>query len=140
MLSVPLSRTGKRVAPIFLAALVVALGACSSGGLLGSPEKDLERSAVELNDALAAGDAETAWGYYSSRCKQWVGNSLIQYRSLMREAYEGRSPDIESVSVSVNGSAGQVITIDNDPAAPPDSMRPKTWSLIDGKWVYDNCF
>ncbi len=65
--------------------------------------------------------------------------SVETYELMMEVNYEGRNPDVESVTVRVNGSSAQVVTVDNDPAAPADSMNPRTWTFIDDRWQFDNC-
>ena len=133
-------RSGRIIARSSIAALVLALAGCSSGGVFDNPEKELETSVLSLHEAFAAGDAETAWGLYSVRCKSFVNHSLVEFSQLMDKSFVGRSPDIESVTVSVNGTAGQAIVVDNDPNATSDSLRPKTWSRETGEWLFDNCF
>lgn len=104
-----------------------------------SREGDLKAAAVGLNNAISANDAPAAWGYYSQRCQAQLGDSLETFQALMDSHYADRSPKVESVTVRVNGSSAQVVTVDNDPAAPANSMEPKTWTFIDGRWQFDNC-
>ncbi|WP_138997627.1 hypothetical protein [Rhodococcus zopfii] len=104
----------------------------------GSAEDAVREAALALSAALEAGDAESAWAYYSQRCRDMFG-SVETYELMMEVNYEGRNPDVESVTVRVNGSSAQVVTVDNDPAAPADSMNPRTWTFIDDRWQFDNC-
>jgi hypothetical protein len=53
--------------------------------------------------------------------------------------YAGRTPNYTGWTVRVNGSSGQVVTVDADPSAPASAMNPRTWTLIDGRWQFDNC-
>lgn len=68
-----------------------------------------------------------------------MGNDVERYRALMEVNFEGRTPQVESITAKVNGSSGQVVTVDTDPNAPADSMNPRTWTFIDGRWQFDNC-
>lgn len=104
-----------------------------------TPEESLRATSQALNAALADRDAESAWAHYSQRCKITMGEDIETFRVMMETHYDGRSPAIDSVTVRVNGSSGQVVTVDNDPAAPADSMEPRTWTFIDDRWQFDNC-
>jgi hypothetical protein len=52
---------------------------------------------------------------------------------------DGRKPQYSGVTVRVNGSSGQVVSIDDDPNAPASAMNPRAWTFIDGRWQFDNC-
>lgn len=91
-----------------------------------------------MNDVLTAGDAGAVWEMYSQRCKDIFGN-LEVFEMMLEANYKGRNPDIREVTVKVDGSSGQVVTVDEDPAATADSMTPRTWTFIDGRWQYDSC-
>lgn len=104
-----------------------------------TPEDEVRVAAEGLSAALEANDATGAWGYYSQRCKALMGDSVEQYRAMMDIQYSDRNPQVESHTVRVNGSSAQVVTVDSDPAAPADSMNPRTWTFIDDRWQFDNC-
>ncbi|WP_138843886.1 hypothetical protein [Rhodococcus pyridinivorans] len=104
----------------------------------GPSEASLEAAATELNTAMAARDAEAAWTTYSQRCKDIFGSPEV-FEMMLEANYQDRNPDIREVTVKVNGSSGQVVTVDEDPAATADSMKPRTWTFIDGAWQYDSC-
>lgn len=110
-----------------------------SEALAPTPEDEVRVAAEGLSAALEANDATGAWGYYSQRCKALMGDSVEQYRAMMDIQYSDRNPQVESHTVRVNGSSAQVVTVDPDPAAPADSMNPRTWTFIDDRWQFDNC-
>ncbi|MCB8909407.1 hypothetical protein KUG88_04565 [Rhodococcus rhodochrous] len=87
---------------------------------------------------MAARNAEAAWATYSQRCKDIFGSPEV-FEMMLEANYQDRNPDIREVTVKVNGSSGQVVTVDEDPAATADSMKPRTWTFIDGRWQYDSC-
>ncbi|UPK65304.1 hypothetical protein MYP14_08310 [Rhodococcus pyridinivorans] len=87
---------------------------------------------------MAARDAGAAWTTYSQRCKDIFGSPEV-FEMMLEANYKDRNPDIREVTVKVNGSSGQVVTVDEDPAATADSMKPRTWTFIDGRWQYDSC-
>ena len=98
----------------------------------------LEARAHELDVLASRGDAEAAYEFYSQRCKNIIGN-LDSYKAFMTEWLKGRNPQYGGVTVKVNGSSAQVVSVDNDPKAPASSMEPRTWTFIDGVWQFDNC-
>jgi len=98
----------------------------------------LEIRAHQLDVLASQGDANAAYQFYSQRCKNIFGN-LDSYKAFLTEWLKGRNPQYSGVTVKVNGSSGQVVSIDNDPNSPPSSMDPRTWTFIDGEWQFDNC-
>ncbi len=98
----------------------------------------LEIRAHQLDVLASQGDANAAYRFYSRRCKNIIGN-LDSYKAFLTEWLKGRNPQYLDVTVKVNGSSGQVVSIDNDPNYPPSSMDPRTWTFIDGEWQFDNC-
>lgn len=98
----------------------------------------LETRAHQLDLLASQGDAEPAYAYYSQRCKNIIGN-LDAYKMFLTEWRKGRNPQYGGVTVKVNGSSAQVVSVDNDPNAPASSMQPRTWTFIDGQWQFDNC-
>ncbi|GAB2709662.1 hypothetical protein GCM10027089_36430 [Nocardia thraciensis] len=78
------------------------------------------------------------WEVYSARCQAQMDNRDV-LRIMLEKNGEGRNPQITSVTAKVNGSSGQVVTVDADPAAPASSMQPRTWTFIDGAWRFDSC-
>ncbi len=98
----------------------------------------LEERAHQLDLLATKGDAVAAWEFYSQRCKNIIGN-LDSYKIFMDQWREGRNPQYGGVTVKVNGSSAQVVSVDNDPNAPASSMDPRTWTFIDGQWQFDNC-
>jgi len=98
----------------------------------------LEARAHELDLLASRGDAAAAWEFYSQRCKNIIGN-LDSYKIFMDQWRAGRNPQYGGVTVKVNGSSAQVVSVDNDPNAPASSMDPRTWTFIDGQWQFDNC-
>jgi hypothetical protein len=151
---------------IGILAVLVPLGACASGTESGSthgaqpsgsdptsaqaaastqagatsetPEGRLRAAAEELDRTATARDLETAWSFYSQRCKNDIG-SVEAFGHLLDAFYDGRTPNYTDWTVRVNGSSGQVVTVDSDPSAPPSAMNPRTWTFIDGRWQFDNC-
>lgn len=103
-----------------------------------SPEEQLRAAAKELELGIVGGDAATAWKHYSQRCRNIIGG-LDAYESLMEIYYQGREPKPTDWVVKVNGSSGQVVTVDADPGAPASALNPRTWTFIDGRWQFDNC-
>lgn len=98
----------------------------------------LEDRAHQLDLLASKGDAAAAWQFYSQRCKNIIGN-LDSYKAFLTQWREGRNPQYGGVTVKVNGSSAQVVSVDNDPNAPASSMEPRTWTFIDGQWQFDNC-
>lgn len=98
----------------------------------------LEARAQELDQLASEGKATEAYAFYSQRCKNIIGD-LESYTMLLDEWRKGRNFQFGGVTVKVNGSSAQVVTVDNDPNAPASSMDPRTWTFIDGKWQFDNC-
>ena len=98
----------------------------------------LEARAHQLDVLASQGNAEAAYRFYSQRCKNIIGN-LDSYKIFMDQWREGRNPQYGGVTVKVNGSSAQVVSVDNDPNAPASSMDPRTWTFIDGQWQFDNC-
>jgi hypothetical protein len=68
-----------------------------------------------------------------------LAGSVEAYGALLDAFYAGRTPNYTDWTVRVNGSSGQVVTVDSDPSAPASSMTPRTWTFIDGRWQFDNC-
>lgn len=101
-------------------------------------EDALKTRAHDLDVAAAQRQDEKAWGYYSQRCQAQIGD-LHTYSIMLNEFFRGRNPDYTGVTVKVNGSSAQVVSTDNDPAAPASGMYPRTWTFIDGQWMFDNC-
>ncbi|MGF7124536.1 hypothetical protein [Rhodococcus sp. BE178] len=104
----------------------------------GGLEYRLRDAAEALDLAAAAKDADTAWDFYSQRCQAEIGD-VESYRRLLDAFYAGREPRPTSWTVRVIGSSGQVVTVDADPNAPAHAMEPRTWTLIDDRWQFDNC-
>ena len=102
------------------------------------PASELRRAAEQLDRSATARDLETAWSFYSQRCKNEIG-SIEAYGAVLDSFYRGRTPNYTDWTVRVNGSSGQVVTIDSDPSAPASAMNPRTWTFIDGRWQFDNC-
>ena len=98
----------------------------------------LEARAKELDTLAHQGKAAEAYTYYSQRCKNILGD-LDSYKIFLEEWRKGRNPQPGPITVRINGSSAQVVTVDNDPNAPASSMEPRTWTFIDGTWQFDNC-
>lgn len=103
-----------------------------------SPEDQLRAAAEALDRSATARDDETAWSFYSQRCKNEIG-SIEVYGQILDAFYAGRTPNYTDWTVRVNGSSGQVVTVDSDPSAPASAMNPRTWTFIDGRWQFDSC-
>lgn len=99
---------------------------------------ELIDSAEDLDRLAAAGKAEAAWDYYSQRCKNVIGG-IDSYRATLNYIFKDRDPKYAGVTVRINGSSAQVVTVDESPTAPASSMDPRTWTYIDGRWQFDNC-
>lgn len=134
--------------------LVMVIGICA-GPIAGCsadsstpaalPSRTAPNSAEALQDVAhrldvlaSTGQTEAAWDLYSQRCKNQIGD-LGAYRAALAVFFEGRNPQYESATARVNGSSGQVVSVDKDPSAPASSMAPRTWTFIDGRWQFDNC-
>ncbi|WP_200171098.1 hypothetical protein [Tomitella cavernea] len=115
----------------------LATGARQDSGA-STREEELIRSAEDLDHLAADGEAEAAWAYYSQRCKDLIGG-LSSYRALLNHIFKDRTPEYGGVTVRIDGSSAQVVTVDNSPTAPAGSMDPRTWTYIDGRWQFDNC-
>lgn len=98
----------------------------------------LERASELLNDRVVEGDADGAWEYYSKRCQDIIGGVEI-YKMMLNVKYAERKPHIADRTVEVDGSSGQVVSMDTDPSAPAWSVKPRTWTYIDDRWQFDNC-
>lgn len=98
----------------------------------------LEAAAHRLDVLATQGNAAEAYRFYSQRCKNIIGD-LNSYKAFLASWREGRNPQYSGVTVKVNGSSAQVVSIDDDPNAPASTMNPRTWTLIDGRWQFDNC-
>lgn len=101
-------------------------------------KEPLEARAQQLDQLASKGEAAAAWEFYSQRCKNIIG-SLDSYKLFLDQWREGRNFQYGGVTVKVNGSSAQVVTVDNDPNAPASSMEPRTWTFIAGQWQFDNC-
>ncbi|GAB4584459.1 hypothetical protein [Nocardia sp. IFM 10818] len=101
-------------------------------------EEVLKQRADTFNGLTVAKDWDGLWNFYSQRCQAKAGN-VDTLRSMAEIALAGRTPQPNPVTVRISGSAAQVVTVDNDPNAPADSMKPRTWTFIDGAWMFDNC-
>lgn len=98
----------------------------------------LEVRAHQLDVLASQGDAAAAYEFYSQRCKMTLGD-LDSYKAFLNQWLKGRNPQYSGVTVKVNGSSAQVVSIDNDPNTPASSMDPRIWTFIDGTWQFDNC-
>ena len=98
----------------------------------------LESAAHQLDLLASQGNASAAYEFYSQRCKNIIGD-VESYKAFLAAWLEGRKPQYSGVTVRVNGSSGQVVSIDDDPNAPASAMNPRTWTFIDGRWQFDNC-
>ncbi|MGW4336661.1 hypothetical protein ACWEK5_28200 [Rhodococcus koreensis] len=110
----------------------------ASATVAADQETALRYSAEQLDKLAAAGNAEAAYEFYSQRCKGKIG-TIDTYKILLDLHYKDRDPQPTNWTVKVNGSSGQVVTVDADPNAPADAMNPRTWTYIDGRWQFDNC-
>lgn len=134
-------------------ALVTAVGGCSSPEpspvstvvstspvptVAANSKEALESAAHKLDVLASQGKAAEAYEFYSQRCKNIIGD-LDSYKIFLESWLEGRNPQYSGVTVKVNGSSGQVVSVDNDPKAPASTMNPRTWTFIDGRWQFDNC-
>lgn len=99
---------------------------------------ELKKSAEQLDRAASSRNDSAAWGFYSKRCQQRIGD-LTAYSAVLDLHYNGRTPNYTDWRVTVAGSHGEVVTIDSDPSAPANSFTPRTWTFIDGHWQFDNC-
>lgn len=142
-------------ASLGLLIVVCSASGCSSSGSEGGSQSSaaptatstapapnskeaLEARAHQLDVLASQGDAAAAYEFYSQRCKNIIGN-LDAYKAFLTEWLKGRNPQYGGVTVKVNGSSAQVVSVDNDPNAPASSMQPRTWTFIDGQWQFDNC-
>ncbi|TQC41781.1 hypothetical protein EEB14_52695 [Rhodococcus sp. WS4] len=143
----------KTLSVVGAAVAVLSVSACSSSAgdsppvtapvsatpAVAADQKTALRDSAEQLDKLAAsGDAEAAYEFYSQRCKGKIG-TIDTYKILLDLHYKDRDPQPTDWTVKVNGSSGQVVTVDADPNAPADAMNPRTWTYIDGRWQFDNC-
>ena len=126
------SETGQGRAPTGAASSVVGASA------LANSKQTLEERAHELDVLASQGNAAAAYEFYSQRCKNNFGN-LDNYKAFLNLWLKDRNPQYSGVTVKLNGSSAQVVSIDNDPNTPASSMNPRTWTFIDGTWQFDNC-
>ena len=112
--------------------------ATTSSAPAPNSKEALEARARELDLLVTKGDAESAYQFYSQRCKNIIGG-LDAYTMFLEQRRNDRNPQFGGITVKVNGSSAQVVTVDNDPNAPVDSMQPRTWTFIDNTWQFDNC-
>jgi serine/threonine protein kinase, bacterial len=114
-------------------------GVSSASPSVGPNSKEALQSVAHELDVLASqGKAAEAYQFYSQRCKNIIGD-LNSFKAFLAVWLEGRDPRYSGVTVKINGSSAQVVSIDDDPNAPVDSMNPRTWTFIDGRWRFDNC-
>ncbi len=111
-----------------------------SAGMAPPPnsKEALEIRAHELDVLASRGDAQAAYAYYSQRCKNEIGE-LASYEAFLKEWLKGRNPQYSETTARVDGASGRVVSIDNDPNAPASALDPRTWTFIDGRWMFDNC-
>lgn len=114
------------------------IGSANTTDMAPNSKEALEAAAHRLDMLAAQGDAAGAYALYSQRCKLIIGN-LEDFRSILEIFFKDRNPKYVSATANINGSHGQVVSIDEDPSAPADSMNPRTWTFIDGRWQFDNC-
>lgn len=120
-----------------LAALAVA-GCSSSTSAEPSAPENVEVVAHRLDVLAAKGDAQAAYDLYSQRCQNKIG-TIADYKKALELFFEGRNPNYVTATATVDGSSAQVVSIDSDPTAPASAKQPRTWTLIDGRWQFDNC-
>jgi serine/threonine protein kinase, bacterial len=106
--------------------------------IAANSKEALESAAHQLDLLASQRNASAAYEFYSQRCKNIIGD-VDSYRTFLAAWLDGRSPQYSGVTVKVNGSSGQVVSIDDDRNAPASSMNPRTWTFIDGRWQFDNC-
>jgi hypothetical protein len=104
-----------------------------------SPEDLLRSSAEEMNQLVAAREAGRVWEFYSLRCQKLISGGVETFRLMFDQNYRDRNLQPREVTVRVEGSYGQVVTVDPDVSAPASSMEPRTWTFIDNEWQFDNC-
>ncbi len=117
---------------------IPAATSATSAAPAPNSKEALETRAHQLDLLATNGDAAAAWEFYSQRCKNIIGG-LDSYKLFLDQWRKGRNPQYGGVTVKVNGSSAQVVSVDNDPNAPASSMQPRTWTFIDGQWQFDNC-
>ncbi|OQD53171.1 hypothetical protein BM536_034305 [Streptomyces phaeoluteigriseus] len=142
---------------IIVAAALLALTACSSGGDEGGsasdsgpaeaeptiavPEAhegdDLEAAAAVYTSAYFAADTDTAYGMLSARCREEIGADA--YTALVEKAKADHGPDHPATDVraEVSGKLGRVSY--KVRGLPQFDQRAQPWTLEDGGWKYDAC-
>ncbi|MCF4136784.1 hypothetical protein L1856_07810 [Streptomyces sp. Tue 6430] len=142
---------------VVVAAGLLALTACSSGKEDGAsasdsgpadaertvavPEEhegdDLEAAAAVYTSAYFAGDAGTAYGMLSARCREETGADA--YAALVKRANADHGPDHPATDVraEVSGKLGRVSY--KVQGLPEFDRRAQPWALEDGGWKYDAC-
>jgi serine/threonine-protein kinase len=113
-------------------------GTATSAPPAPNSKEALEARARELDTLASQGKAAEAYTYYSQRCKNIIGD-LDSYKLFLDQWRKDRNFQPGPITVRINGSSAQVVTVDNDPNAPASSMDPRTWTFIDGTWQFDNC-
>ena len=116
----------------------VTVAASATPAVTADQKTALRDSAAQLDTLAASGNAEAAYEFYSQRCKGMIG-TVDTYKILLDLHYKDRNPQPMDWAVKINGSSGQVVTVDADPNAPTDAMNPRTWTYIDGRRQFDNC-
>ena len=133
-------RVSGELSPSAAKAYETAFSAQSAGSATLAPnsKEELEARAHELDLLASQRNATAAYEFYSQRCKNIIGN-LDSYKAFLDKWLKGRDPQYSGVTVKVNGSSAQVVSIDNDPGTPASSMNPRTWTFIDDILQFDNC-
>lgn len=121
----------------------IAAGGCSSpepsaGSSVATPtptptiatnfKEALESAAHDLDVLASQGKAAEAYEFYSQRCKNLIGD-LDSYKTFLSSWLEGRNPQYSGVTVKVNGSSGQVVSVDNGPERTGEHHEPANLDL-----------
>ncbi|MFH8800871.1 hypothetical protein ACH4F6_14915 [Streptomyces sp. NPDC017936] len=148
-----------RATTVMAAALLVALGACSSGsdddkaepaGDSGTPAAeptisvpadkegdDLEAAVAVYTASYFAADADTAYGMLSERCRGEI--SADAYAGVVQQAKAdyGEDHPATDVTAEVSGELGRATY--KVKGLPEFDRTKQPWTLEDGAWKYDAC-
>jgi hypothetical protein len=140
-----------RSATLAVAALVLGVGiaSCTEEHSLPSSagatdaERQVEKAAREMYEAVAKGDYHTAYQFRSQKCKAAI--SEISYIAAMKNQFDwrglkDRSPAFSVSVIEVLDDSAQVQVLFNDiPGSFNDPKEPRMWALEAASWRYDNC-
>lgn len=116
-------------------ACAVLLAACSSGSS-GPGQEALVEAVETYSVAYTGGDAETAYGMLSSRCRDRVGEG--EFTSAVTAA-GGMYGETEPTSVEVGQLDGGMARVSYTFEQSELDQQSEPWVVEDGSWRVDDC-